>query len=628
MAQGTLKIFTTIGEESLPVGGVSYAIKDKQGNILFSGITDESGESGVYTLNAPPRDLTLAPNPNIRPYGVYDVTVLKPGFVTLNFIDVEIFDGIDSILPITMLPQGPTDEEEEITTVIPPPTAALPSYPQAQVAPPDEPIITNNEQRITNNVARIEVPPVGRVAAVQAAALTQSDPLPSVRIPDYVIVHLGTPSNSAAPNVRVRFIDYIKNVTSSEIYPTWPVNSIIANVHCIVSFVLNRIYTEWYPSRGYNFTITNSTTVDQYFVPNRNIFQNISQIVDGIFNVYARRVGFRNPYFTEYCNGTTATCKGLSQWGTVTLANRGMTPLQILHNYYPRDLALFTAPSGNVISSYPGTPLSLGSTGENVRLIQNRLNRIRANYPAIPQITNPNGVFGPDTQAAVRKFQQIFYLLQDGIVGRSTWHKITQIFVAVTKLAELNGEGERIGLSPTPPTVTIRQGSRGADVIHAQFLLNYIGQFYPEIPIPIMDSVFGPTTTAAVTAFQRRFGLTADGVVGPATWRRMYEIYSGIIGQEPPSVNPPQPPPPPTNCPTYPGFLLRPGSTGAAVRDLQTLLNTARRRYSAVPAVSVDGVFGPLTAASVRTFQLYAGLTVDGIVGPATWAALRAICLA
>jgi len=623
MAQGTLKIFTTMGEESLPVGGVSYAIKDKEGNILFSGITDESGESGTYTLPAPPRELTLAPAPGTRPYGVYDVTVLKPGFITLNFIDVEIFDGIDSVLPVNMLPQGPGNEEEETTVVIPPPTAAVPTYDnRAQIAPPDVPMGAPLPQNWGIPYQDFAAPQdFATLQQIAATAANTSDPLPAVVMPDYVTVHLGTPSNSAAPNVRVRFIDYIKNVTSSEIYPTWPVNSIIANVHCIVSFVLNRIYTEWYRSRGYDFDITNSTTVDQYFVNGRNIYQNISQIVDGIFNVYARRVGFRNPYFTEYCNGTTVTCNGLSQWGTVTLANRGMTPLQILHNYYPRDLALFTAPSGNNITSYPG-PLSLGSSGANVRTIQNRLNRIRANYPAIPQITNPNGVFGADTQAAVRKFQQIFYLLQDGVVGRSTWNKITQIFVGVTKLAELGGEGERIGLSPTPPTVTIRQGDRGADVIHAQFLLNYIGQFYPEIPRPIMDSVFGATTTSAVQAFQRRFGLTADGIVGPATWRRMYEIYSGITGEEP-GV----PPPPPPNCPQYPGFLLRPGSTGEAVRNLQTLLNTARRRYSSVPAVSVDGVFGPITAASVRTFQLYAGLAVDGIVGPATWSALRAICL-
>jgi len=657
MAQGTLKIQTTMAQEGLPVAGVGYAILDKSGNVLFEGVTNENGESGVYTLEAPPRELSLTPNPDIRPYAVYDVWVGKPGFATLNFIDVEIFDGIEAILPVNMLPlQEGTDEEQ--TIVIPPPTAQLPSYDNiGQVAPPDVPVtepvppgygipLVNfaapRDIAVIANAAGMEMPlptpsplrgatpspsegEFSRIAPAQDVITPQPLTLPAVIMPDYVTVHLGTPANTGAPRVRVRFIDYVKNVTCSEIYPTWPVNSIIANVHCIVSFVLNRIYTEWYRSRGYNYDITNSTTVDQYFVNGRQIFQNISQIVDGIFNVYARRIGFRNPYFTEYCNGTTATCKGLSQWGTVTLANRGLTPLQILHNFYPRDLALFTAPSGNNIESFPGT-LQTGSSGESVRRMQNRLNRIRANYPAIPLISNPNGVFGPETREAVRIFQRTFNLTQDGVVGRATWNKITQIFVAVTKLAELGGEGERIGLSPTAPTVTIRQGSRGADVIHAQFLLNYISQFYADIPSVIQDSIFGATTTEAVRAFQRRFGITADGVVGPNTWRKLYEVASGIIGQQPPEQpRPPITPPTPPSCPPYPGFLLRLGSRGDAVRNLQTLLNGARAKYSAVPAVAVDGIFGPLTAASVRTFQLYAGLAVDGIVGPLTWRALTDI---
>ena len=603
-----------MGQEAVAVGGVSYAIMDKAGNVLFSGVTNENGESGVYTLDAPPRELSLTPNPDIRPYAVYDVWVGKPDFITKTYIDVEIFDGIQTILPVNMQPIEHGSEEVEETITIPPPTAQLPTYYQDQNAPPDIPASVPVQQ--SSGMPIQEFPPPQDLTG---------DPLARVVVPDFVTVHLGTPGNVSAPNVRVRFIDYVKNVTCSEIYPTWPNNSIIANVHCIVSFVLNRIYTEWYRSRGFNYDITNSTTVDQYFVPNRQIFANISQIVDGIFNVYARRIGFRNPYFTEYCNGTTATCKGLSQWGTVTLANRGLTPLQILHNYYPRDLELVTAPSGNVIESYPGTSLTLGSQGASVRRIQNQLNRIRANFPLIPVISNPNGYFGPDTREAVRVFQRSFNLVQDGIVGRSTWNKIQQVFVAVTKLAELGGEGERIGLSPTPPTVTIRQGSRGQDVIHAQFLLNYISQFYPDIPAPIMDNIFGASTTDAVRAFQRRFGLTADGVVGPATWRRLYEVFAGIQGQQPPITTPPPPPPPPpppAGGPPYPGYLLRQGSRGESVRTLQTLLNNSRKQYPAVPLVAVDGVFGPLTANAVRAFQRNAGLTVDGIVGPITWAAL------
>jgi peptidoglycan hydrolase-like protein with peptidoglycan-binding domain len=595
-----------MGQQALPVAGVSYAILDQQGNVLFSGVTNENGESGVYTLDAPPRELSLTPNPNIRPYATYDVWVGGlAGFTSVMYRNVQIFDGIDGVLPVNLMPQAAGAEEEEHVVDIPPPTADLPSYDnQGQVAPPDEPI-------------------GGEGTATRA--------LPNVEIPEYITVHLGAPGNSAAPNVRVRFADYIKNVASSEIYPTWPTNALIANIHAIVSFTLNRIYTEWYRSRGFPFDITNSTAVDQSFVNGREIFSNISQIVDGIFDVYARREGFINPYFTAYCNGTTVTCKGLSQWGTVTLANRGLTPLQILHTYYPRDLELNTAPGGGVVESYPGTSLTLGSTGDAVLRMQNQLNRIRANFPAIPQIPNPNGTFDAATQNAVRVFQRTFNLVQDGIVGRSTWNKIQQTFAAVTELAALGGEGERIGLSPTAPTVTIRQGARGADVVHTQFLLNYISQFYPEVPSVIQDSIFGASTTAAVQAFQRRFGLPADGVVGPATWARMYEVASGIIGQQPPSqpappiTPPPTTPTPPSVGPSFPGYLLRLGSRGESVSTLQAMLNKARVRYNAIPLLAVDGIFGPMTNTAVRTFQLYHGLTVDGIVGPATWNALAAL---
>ncbi|MCL1789589.1 MAG: peptidoglycan-binding protein [Oscillospiraceae bacterium] len=618
MSQGTLKIVATTGGGTIPVEGASYAILDKSGAVLFSGITNENGESLIYSLDAPPRELSLVPNPPQRPYSVYDVYISKPGFKTLRFEDVQIFDGELAIQPVDMIPLLAGEDEEDPTIIIPPPTAAQPTPPQEQVGT-EETLGPIGSDQLSEGVGLLDGAPVTVEAAMTAAARVQNQ----VVVPEYITVHLGVPADSNAPNVRVRFIDYIKNVVSSEIYSTWPTNAIIANVHVIVTFALNRIYTEWYRARGYPFDITNSTTVDQAFVYGRTIYQNISQIVDGIFNVYARRAGFRNPYFTEYCNGSTVTCKGLSQWGTVTLAGRGFTPLQILHNYYPNDLELVSAPSGAVPESYPGVVLERGSTGANVRRIQLRLNRIRANYPLIPVIpTSSYGTFDAATENAVRVFQRTFYLLQDGKVGRSTWNKISQVWVAVTKLSELGGEGERIGLSPTPPTVTIRQGSRGADVIHAQFLLDYIAGFYADIPAPLMDSVFGPDMTNAVRAFQRRFGLAVDGVVGPNTWRRLYEVFRTVQGQTP--VVPPITPPVPS-FPPFPGTLLRRGSTGANIRTLQEMINNSRRLYSAVPAVTVDGIFGPMTETAVRTFQLYAGLTVDGIVGPQTWNALRAI---
>ena len=626
MANGTLKITTSMGQDALAVANAGYAIMDANGQVLASGVTNENGESQIHTLTAPPRDQTLTPNPNIRPYGTYNVWVRKPGFVPQEYRNVQIFDGMQSILNVNMIPLTEGTGNQPIIIDTPPPTAALPSYDNSeQQAPPDEPI--------------------GRAVGISPQVLNQ------VRIPEFITVLLGHPSAAAtARRVRIRFSDYIKNVTSSEIYPTWPVNSILANVHAIVSFTLNRIYTQWYRSRGFDFDITNSTAVDQAFIYGRNIFQNISQIVDAVFNVYARRIGFRNPYFTSYCNGTTATCRGMSQWGTVPLAQQGLTPLQILHRFYPRDLELVTALGGGVVDAFPGT-LSLGTSNANVRRIQDMLNRLRVNFPAIPAIPNPNGTFDAATQNSVRIFQRTFGLTQDGIVGRATWNRIVQIFVAVTNLAELGGEGTRIGLSPTPPTNIVRQGARGNDVVHIQWLLNFVSQFYPEVPSVIQDSVFGSATDAAVRVFQRRFGIGVDGIVGPITWRTLYQVVSRLIGQLPPgtptppitSPNP-QPPTPPSggltsngtpqippgqsvpfvpNWPPYGGTLLRRGSRGDEVRTLQMMLNVARQTFSAIPQLDVDGIFGPITENAVRTYQLFQGLGVDGIVGPITWGALR-----
>ena len=598
-----------MANDALPVAGASYTINDKTGKILFSGLTNQNGESRVYELYAPNKSETLHPEVGKQPYGKYDVHITKSGFVTIHVIDVEIFDGETSIQPVAMLPLSEGEDPEE-TIVIPPPTCTE--------ATPEQ-----------NNMYQ-----PGRVLSAAESTPVLAAPQQRVIIPDFITVHLGTPANTSARTVRVPFIDYVKNVTSSEIFPTWPTNAIIANVHVIVTFALNRIYTEWYRSRGRNFDITNSTTVDQAFVYGRNIFQNISQIVDGIFNVFARRQGLANPFFTTYCNGTTSRCNGLSQWGTVTHANRGLTPIQILHQYYPRDLILTTAPTGTVTESFPGT-LRQGSTGEQVRRMQERLNRIRANYPAIPFIPNPNGTFDATTTAAVRIFQRTFSLTQDGIVGRATWNRINQIWVAVTRMAELNAEGERVGLDPTPPTVIVRQGNRGANVIHVQFILNYLSNFHSDIPSLRMDGVFGPMTADAVRAFQRRFGLTADGIVGPNTWRRMYEAFIAAENAQPvpptiippttpPPVTPPPVTPPPTGpWPPYPGTLIRRGDRGENVRTLQQMLNNARRQYNAMPTLTVDGIFGPITENAVRTFQLFDGLRVDGIVGPITWNALR-----
>lgn len=284
-----------------------------------------------------------------------------------------------------------------------------------------------------------------------------------------------------------------------------------------------------YRSRGYHFDITNNTAYDQYFVYGRPIYESISRIVDEIFNEYVRRPGQYAPYFTSFCNGTTATCNGLSQWGTVTLAEQGKTPLQILRSYYPKDIEIAEASAvSGVLTSYPGTALKVGSRGLDVEMIQAYLGRIRRNYPAIPQITDPTGSFQNSTKAAVTKFQRIFNLAADGIVGKSTWYKISSIYTAVARLAELDSEGNILGIGTVPPGSILKQGSRGQDVITLQYLLNVVSEYYPSVPAVDQDGIFGSGTKDAVAAFQRLMRLNPDGIVGTLTWKALYDTYQGI----------------------------------------------------------------------------------------------------
>jgi len=460
---------------------------------------------------------------------------------------------------------------------------------------------------------------MNKYITIESLPTRQSRALSEVIIPDFITVHMGTPADTTAKNVRVKFIDYIKNVASSEIYPTWPEASLTSNIHAIITFALNRIYTEWYRSRGYPYDITNSTTVDMAYVEGRDIYQNIGDIVDEVFNVYAKRIGVQEPFFTEFCNGTTAKCNGLSQWGTVTFANQGMNPLQILRSYYPRDLELVRTDNiAPIEDSYPGIPLQQGEQNNNVLKMQNYLNRIRINYPAIPPIPNPNGIFDETTKEAVRVFQGVFNLPQNGMIDRGTWYKIVQIYVAITKLAELISEGQRIGLGENPPTSVIREGSRGRDVLELQFILNFLAQFYDEILPVIEDNNFGADTKASVTAFQRKFGLTADGIVGPATWKLLYQVYQNTENSIEP-ILPQQPPTPPPASPEYPGTALRMGSRGDNVLIMQRYLNRISGRYPSIPRLAEDGAFGPATQNAVINFQRQFGLSPDGVIGPITW---------
>lgn len=346
-------------------------------------------------------------------------------------------------------------------------------------------------------------------------------------VPENITVHLGPPSSNAA-NVTVLFADYVKNVASSEIYPTWDESALRANILAIVSFALNRVYTEFYRSRGYDFDITNSTAYDQYFVNGRSYFDNISRIVDELFNDYLRRPNFVEPLAAKFCNGTTVTCEGLSQWGSQNLAQQGYNSDQILRSYYGDIETVRNAPIRGITSSYPGTPLRNGSTGPYVVIIQTSLNRIAQNYPAIPKIPNVDGIFGPKTEASVKAFQQVFGLDADGIVGPATWYRIVRLYTAVTSLSELRSQGQQFYSINWQPPGALQIGSQGDNVRFLQYMLSVLAAYIPQIPPITVDGIYGPATRSAVLSAQRWLGLPETGVIDNVTWDEIYDQYSGI----------------------------------------------------------------------------------------------------
>lgn len=431
-------------------------------------------------------------------------------------------------------------------------------------------------------------------------------------IPEYITVHLGPPSSNAR-NVKVPFPEYIKNVASSEIYPTWPESAIRANIYAQITYALNRIYTEYYRSRGYDFDITNSTQYDQSFVPGRDIFDNISRIVDDIFNDYVVLQGQIQPYFTQYC---ADSCPGLSQWGTVTLANKGYTPYQMLQYYYGDNINIVqNAPIKTNVPSYPGIPLRMGSGGEEVSEIQRQLNRISRNYPAIPRISEPYGVFDDATKAAVQKFQSIFNLKQDGIVGKDTWYKIKYIYNGIKGLSELSTEGITPQEAERQFATVLKRGDRGPAVRTLQYYLAYLGYFNPKLPPISIDGIFGQETYDAVLAFQNLYGLPVDGVVGRSTWNMLQDAYNGVYNSLPAQYRQ-------YRQYLYPGYILTTGATGSVVRNLQTYLRAIAQKDSRVPTVTVDGDFGEQTKRAVQAVQRINGFEETGSVGAATWNAI------
>ena len=574
MATGILRIQAFAARQSAPVEGVTVNIVGD--GFTATRMTDAEGNAADVTLTAPDCALSLEEDNTTRlPYAVCSLTASKAGYRTVRIQGIQVFAGQVTLAQPEMIPE--TEEGRDVE---------------------DPPIV---------------IPPHPLFAGGGGSGRAPADPcaprvLDRVIIPKNITVHLGKPAASAR-NVTVSFRRYIANVASSEVYPTWPESALRANIHCQISLALNRIYTEWYPSRGYSFNITNSTSYDQYYVHGRTVFDVMVRLTDDIFNTYLRKTGTVNPYYSEYCDGKSVTCPGLKQWGTVTLAKQGKTPLQILKYYYGSNIEIVRTNNIQAIpQSYPGSPLRQGDSGTAVFTLQRQLNRIAKDYPFFGKLT-VDGVFGPRMVSTVKTFQRQFNLTADGVVGRQTWYKISYIYVSVKDLAELTSEGETSSGTLSDGSwggTALRTGSTGSAVEQVQFWLNTLAQYESAIPSLAVDGRYGASTASAVRAFQRRYGLTVDGVVGRETWNAIYNEFRSIQSDN--------------GTPNaYPGTALREGASGQNVRLVQFWLKIAHTVYSRLNDLTVDGKFGAATTAAVKRFQTYFGLTSDGVVGRTTW---------
>ncbi len=593
MPNGTLRVYASVAEQAAPLAGVSVAVLDESGAVLARLTTDASGAAGPLTLTAPDPSYSLDENNRtVRPYAVYRLVADATGWQSQILDGVQVFAGQETVARLSFLPASPADA----------PTLAD----------------TRTEEQ---NVEVTTIPPHALFAGGGGSGPTPEENLNArvlteVVIPKKITVHLGKPSANVS-NVTVGFQEYIANVASSEVYPTWPEEAIRANILAQISLALNRIWTEWYPSRGYAFNITGSPGYDQAYVAGRTVFAVMERLTAELFNTYVRRSGDQEPYFTEYCDGKLVTCPGMKQWGTVDRANEGKNALQILRYYYGDRVQLVTTNNIAAIpSSWPGVTLKRGSTGTSVSILQRQLSRIAKDYPSFgkPEVT---GTFDAATEQCVKNFQKQFSLTADGLVGKATWYKISYIYVSVKDLAELTSEGETATgteSSGTWPGVVLKRGSTGSEVEQVQFWLSELAQFNSALPNLTVDGNFGAATERAVKTFQQEQGLTADGIVGQATWDALYAAWldtqSDLGGT------------------AWPGIVLRRGDTGMEVRLVQFWLRLAADNYTSLAAVSVDGNFGAATEKAVTAFQSLFGLTADGVVGRATWDKLNEVALA
>lgn len=432
-------------------------------------------------------------------------------------------------------------------------------------------------------------------------------------VPTEITVHIGSPEE-AGKTITVPFPEYIKNVASNEIYPSWPADAIKANILAQISFALNRVYNEWYPSLGYNFDITSSPAYDQTFKEDSQFFENISQIVDDIFNNYIVKGDQVQPLFAAYCDGINTTCDGLSQWGSVELARQGLSPTEILKRYYGDDIRIvYNAPVSPNIPSYPGFPFRLGSAGNYVRQLKVQLNRISNSYPAIPKIEEENIFFTTDMEESVKAFQEIFDLPVTGTVDKATWYEVKYLYNAVKKVADLASEGISIEEVQFPYGETLQIGNTGPYIRPLNYLLNFLSYFDTDIPkLNLSGEEFTEDTKEMVIAFQTSNNIEADGIVDKNTWNALVTDYNQtkeLIPEEYLYYE----------DKLYPGIFLSLGMTGDDILNLQNFLYIICEKTHQIPGVRVNGTFDELTEESIKAIQKRYNLPENGVVGPATW---------
>ena len=432
-------------------------------------------------------------------------------------------------------------------------------------------------------------------------------------VPTEITVHIGSPEE-AGKTITVPFPEYIKNVASNEIYPSWPADAIKANILAQISFALNRVYNEWYPSLGYNFDITSSPAYDQTFKEDSQFFENISQIVDDIFNNYIVKGDQVQPLFAAYCDGINTTCDGLSQWGSVELARQGLSPTEILKRYYGNDIRIiYNAPVSPNIPSYPGFPFRLGSAGNYVRQLKVQLNRISNSYPAIPKIEEENIFFTTDMEESVKAFQEIFDLPVTGTVDKATWYEVKYLYNAVKKVANLASEGISIEEVEFPYGETLQIGDTGPYIRPLNYLLNFLSYFDTDIPkLNLSGEEFTEDTKEMVIAFQTSNNIEANGIVDKNTWNALVTAYNQtkeLIPEEYLYYE----------DKLYPGIFLSLGMTGDDILNLQNFLYIICEKTHQIPGVRVNGTFDELTEESIKAIQKRYNLPENGVVGPATW---------